>query len=418
MKKTLLSIGLLAVALSAKGQFLTYVGDGGLVTVQQDALVYSGGGIQVTKDGLVDNSGNVMMVGGQFVTGNPNGGNFILRLTDKTNYKTYGQFYLTGDNGAAIAQSAITGIVDKEYLDVPHGSYQQVGLPFSGKTISSLSTELGAAFADNRWTQTEVLSWDNTNEKSDNLPLSTQTANGLIPSTGTSTAVYNGKTYGSASFTNKNTAYYMLGSKNWKANAPVSGTVFTVKGVPYADGIKETLSGAGAANTYGAAGANLNVYREKYNSYLQDPFDAGGWTSPTYGKNIYQFGNPYLTNLDLRSIVGEPSGDDGNNITNLIGIRYSVDKMNWDASLGTGTSNATYRYVTFANGTPIGDVIPVIKPMGYFALKLNDNTTQTLNFDTLRRFKYTTRTNSTTIYDVTAAKSPAVGRLAASNKVA
>lgn len=405
MKKTLLSIGLLSLSLSASAQILTYVGDGANVDVAPEALVYSGGGIEVVGSGVVSNSGNVMMVGGQFkttaadgTTPKTDGGNFILKLIDPTNYTTskYGQLYLTGDAGA-IAQSDITGIVDKEYRDAKHGSYQQVGLPFSGKTFASLNTDLAAGFADNRWTQTEILSWDNAKVLSINLPLTAATANGLTAATGTSTANYKGSVYGTTTFSNKSTAYYMLGSAGWDASAALK----TIKGVPYADGISETLQNAGSSLSFTKTdGSDLNLYREKYISYLKDNFSTTPWTGD-YGKNIYQFGNPFLTNLDVKNIVRTTE----NNIGNLIGMRYSTTSVAWDATLGTGTTNGTYNTVTFTAGTPIGDDLPVIKPMGYFVLKLADNTAQTLNFDKLRRFAYTSRNTATSpTYDVTAAR--------------
>lgn len=425
MKKNLLTVGALVSALVMQAQVLTYVGNDARLTLLTDALMYSGGGIQTAGTGIVDNSGNIMMVGGPFLTtqadgttAKTDGGNFILRLTDRTNYSSYGQFFITGSSGP-IAQSELTGIVSKEYLAPNQGDYQQLSLPFYKKDFSTLNTnptELGAnALTQARWTQTEILNWDNRNVKSDHLPLWGNTT--MLTPTNNNSGVPT---------TTKSTSYYMVGAKNWDANAGKTAAknldpsatpynVFTIEGVPVADGISETMANAGAGINYGGGWAT-NVYRERYYTYFGDQWVAAGWADPAYGRNIYQYGNPFFTNLDLSQIVGNDGGatiTDGNNITNLIGVRYDATSVVWSKVDGTAP-NSTTSYVTFANGTPVGDPVPVIKPMGVFVLKLSDNTTQTLNFDTLRRFKNTLRSAGTS-YDVTAkaVKASTFGRTAA-----
>lgn len=379
MRKKLLILGVFSFLYSVNAQVLTYVGQGGAAYVQKDALVYSGGTVVTVGDGRVENSGNVMINGGGFytyladgVTDKTTGGNFILKLTDLTNYSTYGQLYITG-----VAQGAIKGIVDKEFRNVKHGTYQQIALPFYQKQLSTLNTELGKTFSNTRWSQNEILTWNNARVRSDGLS--------------------------TASTTPKNTAYYMLGS----SSLDTSSQTFTLRGVPYADGITETLKDAGAALIFGAGGSIRNYYGETYNSYLQDAFDYSSnlWTG-NYGKNIYQFGNPFLTNLDL-SRIGyiESATSDGNAIANIRGIRYDPGTVNTDSNGSTYSTGA--KYITFTSGqaptVPVGDIDNlVIKPMQTFVIKLADNVSApVLNFNTLRRFNYTARADGTN-YDVTA----------------
>lgn len=142
--------------------------------------MYSGGGLQTKATDFLDIRGNVMVVGSvndQFRTLDNNGlkrtvaGNIIvLRLNDLTTYNSYGQLYISG-----LTQSNIDGFVTKEYRSVKHGDYQQMGLPFYNKLLSTLSSELGA-LSDNRWTKTEVLNWDNLNAVSASIPLSASTS--------------------------------------------------------------------------------------------------------------------------------------------------------------------------------------------------------------------------------------------------
>lgn len=414
MKRNVLTISALALTLFAQAQ-MTLVDNGGLFYVGGDALVYNGGGIQTKGTGTIDIHGNVMVVGNasdSFKTLNSSGAdlttagdNIILRLNDPANHNssTYGQLYING-----LPQENITGFVTKEYLSAKHGSYQQMGLPFYNKTLQSLSDNLKpGALTDNRWTRSEVLNWNNARIVSDNIPLSS------------TTSTLSGTNNKSQPFSTKSDSYYMVGTANWDPSVGVSAAtalpngaaaynVYSIKGVPVANQVTETLQNAGLNIDYGVNGTGRNAYTETYNSYLGDPWVAasGTWTN-SFGRNIYQFGNPYLTNLDLSQIVGTDGNatiTDGNNITNLLGIRYNSSAVAFDRVNGTTSTSSSTSIVTFDSaGTAIGDTVPVIKPMGFFVLKLSDNTQQSLNFDTLRRFAYSNRAGGTN-YDVTASR--------------
>lgn len=431
MKKSLSTVAALSALIFADAQILTNVDSSALFYVGEGALVYNGGGVQTKGSGIIDIHGDVMVVGSgsdEFRTKDASGNNLtsagdniILRMNDLTEYKSYGQLYITG-----VPQANITGFVTKEYLSTKHGSYQQVGLPFYKKPLTTLSTELSPAGAltDRRWTTTEVLNWDNRNIVSASIPLAASTTD-------------SGNNAFGLPFTTKPNSYYMVGTARWNPESATTAAtvlpsgatsynVYNVKGMPSADGIVETLKDAGLDIDYGTNGNNRNGYTELYNTYLGDPWAVAkgeSWTG-NFGRNIYQFGNPFLTNLDLSQIVGADGATmgDGNDIANLIGIRYNDTGVVFDRVNGTTTTTATTPYVvTFASGNPVGDQVPVIKPMGFFVLKLNDNTGPTLNFDTLRRFKSTNRAAGTD-YSVTAAKmsgnqTAGSGRLASGNVV-
>lgn len=412
MKKNLLTVGFLAFTLSASAQVLVHVDKNAVFYVGENALVYSGGGIQTKDNGTYDIHGNMMVVGtGTDViktlnsagTGDKlDGGNIILRLNNPaaSATSTYGQLYIQG-----VAQGNISAVVDKEYRTPKHGTYQQIALPFNNKTISSLSGSsstigtLGKTFSNTRYSQNEVLTWNNTTVVSDNLAVS--------------------------SVTPKSTTYYMLGSKNldfnnppasMPANAPAAnGTVYTLKGVPFTNGVSEKLLNAGAGINFGNGGNNKNSYNERYNSYHGDDWDAAlipsnPWSAVTFGKNIYQFGNPYLTNLDL-TFIGKVEGGsptDGNSIPSIQGVRYDPGTVVTVPNVGTYSVGA--KIINFTSGTssPVGDIGLIIKPMQTFVVKLRNNNPEvnfdkTLYFDNLRRFKSTARANGTG-YSVTAAR--------------
>jgi hypothetical protein len=372
--------------------------------VSEGTLVYSGGGVQTKGNGLLDVHGNVMVVGSatdSFKTidaagaDKTDGGNIILRLNTPGSFatSTYGQLYIDG-----LSQSNISGIVTKEYRTTSNGSgnyFQQVALPFSGKAYNSLSTEVGKTFNTGRY-DNPILKWDNANA------VSITTLN-LAPTSTTWDA----------------SGYYMLKVKNndWNPSAPATGNVFNINGKPYAPYAGAiTLQNAGKSNVgasnvvFGTNGNALNQYNEKYNTYLDDSFEftTNPW-SGTFGQNFYQFGNPFLTNLDLANIgyTESVTGSDGNAVRNIWGIEYDPGTI---VTLPSGSTYATAsKVVTFlptGDGVApaIGDVdLLVIKPMQSFKIKLRDNTAQTLNFNTLRRFKSTARTAGVN-YDVTAAK--------------
>ncbi|MCQ9637488.1 T9SS type A sorting domain-containing protein [Chryseobacterium sp. WG14] len=399
MRKSLFAIGLLAVSYSVQAQnVLCHVDTNANMYVSEGTLVYSGGGVQTRGNGLLDVHGNIMVVGATgdaFKTidaagaAKTDGGNIVLRMNTPASFatSTYGQLYIDG-----LSQSNITGVVSKEYRTTNHGGsttasyYQQIALPFYGKALNTLSTELGKTFNTARYGN-PILKWDNTAAVSNHFTnLATTTTDGP--------------------------GYYMLKVTNndWSASAPATGNVYTINGVPYAQFAgTTTLQNAGNVN-FGINGSTNNAYNEKYNTYLDDSFEytIAPWAG-TYGKNFYQFGNPFLTNIDLSKIgyTESPTGSDGNAVTNIWGVEYNPGTVH---TLSTGSTYSTdSRVVTFfptGDGVApaIGDVdLVVIKPMQSFKIKLRNNNVQTLNFNTLRRFKETARAAGTD-YTVTAAR--------------
>ncbi|WKS94908.1 T9SS type A sorting domain-containing protein [Riemerella columbina] len=361
MKKQLLLLGSLGLISFSNAQ-LTTVTPNTTVYVTEGALLYSGGEVKTIGNGVIDNSGNIMINGGGFKTVNTNataktdGGNLILRITDKNvNALRYGQLYITG-----VAQTDVTGIVDKEYLDKKHGTYQQIALPFYQKNLADLNSEFSKTFEDKRYSQNEILYYKNAEVYAQNKGVTSQTTT--------------------------NTMYFMLGAKDFDpSTTSVNGGVYVVKGVPYVDGITETLSGAGANIDFGPNGTKRNKYREKYNTYLQDNFaesDGEMWTG-NYGKNIYQFGNPFLTNIDLGYL--------GKAIPNIRGVRLDPGGV---ITTGKGSTKATNAlFITYdSSGRALGDVSEaVVRPMQTVVIKLKDNTEAQLDFDKLRSFLYQIR---------------------------
>ncbi|SDJ89451.1 T9SS type A sorting domain-containing protein [Chryseobacterium jejuense] len=395
MRKSLFAIGLLAISYSVQAQILCHVDTNANMYVSEGTLVYSGGGVQTKGTGLLEVHGNVMVVGSgadAFKTidaGGANktdGGNIVLKMNTPSSYatSTYGQLYIDG-----LSQSNVTGVVSKEYRNAKHGDgnfYQQMALPFNNKVLSTLSPELNKTFTDARYSKNEILTWDNATVVSNTLTTASATQ---VP-------------YG----------YYMLGSNNnnLDLSTPPGGAnaVYTVNGQPFSNLPIANLQNAGNNIDFGPSGTYKNSYNEKYNTYLYDQFEetASPWAG-NYGKNIYEFGNPFLTNLDLSAIgylETTPNGiTDGNAINNIWAVQYYPGSVQYT---NAGSSFTDPLIMTYDENThiPVGDVNNLmVKPMGVFIMKLRDNTAQTLNFNTLRRFSNTARPVNTD-YNVNAKK--------------
>ncbi|MFL9835090.1 T9SS type A sorting domain-containing protein [Chryseobacterium terrae] len=419
MKKNLLTIGILAIGLPVQAQVLLHVDNTAKMYVSNGTLVYNGGGLQTRGSGNVDLHGNMMVVGtGSDVVKTINtdasdkfdGTNIILRINDTANpvASSYGQLYIKG-----LSQGNITGVVDREYATTKHGAYQQIGIPFIGKTFSSLNTELGGNFNNSRWQGREILKWSNTNLRFDGS---------IIPSAPITSASTPGITIdvnSAVTTAADRTAYYTLGAATLN---PVN--LHTVKGTPYADGISGagntmSLTPSSIPATFGTGGNNRNIYQEKYNTYIYDAFDnAVPWNTATttFGQFVYQFSNPYLTNIDLSMIgITEPgTANDNNAFDNIWGVVINPQNVTYNTSTGGTTSYAGSQMVTFDAGThkPIGSITDalVIRPLGTFKIKLRNSTPQQMDFDNLRRFNYTPRVEGTS-YSVTAAKNTTTGSI-------
>lgn len=418
MKKNLLTIGALAIGLSVQAQVLMHVDDTAKIYVSNGTLVYNGGGLQTRGTGNIDLYGNMMVVGNT-TTGNDvlktidtggadktTGSNIVIRLNSGTPATAqYGQLYITG-----ISQANLTGIVDKEYANTKHGAYQQIGIPFFNKTFASFNTELGGVFNETRWAGKEILKWDNTAMRFDGSQIPSAPITGMSPGLAmafiTTPAL---ATSSAASSTSADrTAYYTVGTGGSTGTGYDPATMKTLKGKPYADDVTTvTLQPAAVPVNFGVAGNNRNIYQETYNSYIGDPFNGLGFYAASFARNLYQFSNPYLTNLDL-SFIGynEPgTTTDLNNISNILGIAVDPQNVTYNYATGGTSQYLETQKVTFdpTSKKPTGNFNTlIIKPLNTFKVKLRDNTSQTLSFSNLRRFAYTPRTDDN--YSLTAQK--------------
>ena len=419
MKKKILTLSLVGACALVDAQ-LTYVGNDALFHIQDEALVYSGGGVKLDGNAKVNTIGDFMVVTTSQSFEVAPTADFRLKYSSPS---VYGQLYIKG-----MPQANITGKVNKEYVDVKHGNTgrQQVALPFYNYSITDLQASLphinvtnSALTVTGRFNKRSVFKWNNVTAAFDQL---TTTLTPTVVGKPTdyyilSRRLYDGTEVWNPTLVvenpNANLQGYTPSSASDLYSANSMKKIF--KGVPVSDlntaDTEVTLAGA-FSGSFGINGSGINDYKEKYSSYVDDPFVTTKWDAD-YGKNLYQHGNPYLTNVDLSLVKkGTTATDDENAISNLNGISYYTSGIENSFPAGTTytTTSAVVRTFDSAgnvNGGLANDL--VIKPMQEFMIKLSDNTSQTLKFSKTRRFAQTARPEATP-YSVTArvSKAPVV----------
>ena len=411
MKKKLLTLSLVGACALVNAQ-LTYVGNDALFHIQDKALVYSGGGVKLDGTAKVNTIGDFMVVSSSQSFEVAPTADFRLQYSSSS---VYGQLYIKG-----MPQANITGKVNKEYVDVKHGNTgrQQVALPFYNYSITDLQASLphinvanSALTVTGRFNKRSVFKWNNVTAAFDQL---TTTLTPTVVGKPTDYYILSRRLYDGtevwnptlvAENPNANLQGYTPSSASDLYSANSMKKIF--KGVPVSDlntaDTEVTLAGA-FSGSFGINGSGINKYNEKYSSYVDDPFVTTKW-SADYGKNLYQHGNPYLTNVDLSLVKkGTTATDDENAISNLNGISYYTSGIENSFPVGTIYTSTTAVVRTFdsagnVNGGLANDL--VIKPMQEFMIKLTDNTSQTLKFSKTRRFAQTARPEATP-YSVTA----------------
>ncbi|MDL1914304.1 MAG: T9SS type A sorting domain-containing protein [Bergeyella sp.] len=407
MRKILFSALLFGVyCLNAQqGDVLTYVGDEALVTVKSNTLVYSGGGWKNDGKGVVNNSGNIMIVGDgtqKFDVSSKSSFNLLFNESDSKK-EDYGQLYVSG-----IPQSNISGVVNKEYMadwNVGETALQQMAFPFHNLSLDNLDSALGSYLnktnnslgsRGGRVYPNSIFRWNNAKARYDQLVAGNASASIGNP-----------------------TDYFIVPRRNASGavvwDAAKDKKIFS--GTPVSDVSGKTtvtLEVALPEINFGNKGANRNWYRERYSSYIYDPFEDSSVWSASYGRNLSQFGNPFLTNMDLTNIPsGSLDGKDasGISIRDIVGIAYTAgDAGNFSIKGGTTVNNEGMVIAKTNNSGifQVGDIknTLVMKPLSAVMIKFSTDQSanpQKLNLNNTRRFAKTARTG--TDYSVTASRS-------------
>lgn len=303
MKKKLLTLGALAVVMSANAQsVIFYSGDNSKVFVSKDALVYTGGSFKLdaAQEKAVENKGMITIVG-DYVKGTANtidGKEFVNVYTAANDY---GQVKLLSATGASDARmttqrpAASTNYFGASYaMSFPYKDQVSYVMKSFGLEESAFRGDCGLDVSCGNRYKMNLTKWNNNKLQHDAV----QTAN-----------------------TFKAGDYYNLNLREPNMQAVMTGTI-GYKGTP--DGRAYTQAAKGVIigldeQTFSGLGYNewkkrMNSYKEAYETYL-------GYVSSTskvLNKNVYRFGNPYTSNLDL--------SDFGNGSNPWLKIKNGGDK--------------------------------------------------------------------------------------------
>ncbi len=391
-----MALGLSAFAFAQK----TYVTGTLPVKVEERTLFYNGAGFEVSSaDATVHNQGNIQVATGDFkVVNNTNRDNFHMYWQSKgiggadgVNIDLgYGQLII---NEAVAVDAASKIRIDKQ---VPGGDIIDNvprGFPFTGDDTAVMiinhPDNVGFNFSNNnnrlfhplyRWNN-KLMRWD---RKSKDGPIT-------------------------------NWHYYIIrNAGGMQEYNPDSATpIRTHIGTPSNIAVVRSMFDHSALPDFTSTGS-VNYYNEVYKSYIDEYFEdqpaviAGG--NMAWGKNQYQYGNPYTSNIDLGYIgfdeeaagafydengngvldAGEELNDN-NVIAGLIGVYQHVGGNEVNPVYGQEPNIYSVDRAVAVNGVfTSGDrTALIVKPMDAFVVKTDGSAMNSMNFnDGLKTFAY------------------------------
>lgn len=371
----LLCMGLLSTTLFSQNTFVT---GNATVKVQPNTLFYHGGNFTVkaaaSDPSVIINSGNIK-INGSFVNEVPEGKNFVSTYVD-TPAESYGQVIINDDIATVLNSTQNMLSMEKKAINPLTSTWGQFAIPYQFTNVQTAHQKLfpNIAFvgAGSRYNHS-VMTWDNmTRPEYDHI------ANGVVI---------------------KPTDYVIL---NLASGSPLedymgNGTdILTYSGTPanamYDVKFRPTIY---PNKPWDQWKNSQNIYREKYVTYIEEHLRVS--TSPDFGRNYFQFGNPYTSNIDLSKIGtnATPGDTDGVYVKDLLGV-VKIVGMYWEEDEGVDVAGVTHKRATYNSGTNTwgGDAEAlIIKPFEGFYVGLTAAATQeerTFSFnDGLKTFSNT-----------------------------
>ena len=371
MKKDLLALSLVIATSLCYAQD-TYIGNKVIVKVQPNTLFYNGGDVNIynntqntgtTLAEVVKNEGFVEIAKDykNSVT-STTGTEFINLYTDA---QSYGQVIIKGSNSSTTGKmtmqkkSVNSADIQQYPMTFPfQGNVEDLMYSFDGKNPSNFRGNCGLnARCSQRYWMT-LFHWNNNSIVNDAVPTGASTKPGefyllnIIPNTGL------------------NTEFNGTNLINYKGiPAPDEITFSNLRTLPPSISDIESLP-------YNSWKNRINAYNEYYWSYM------GNYNSATdlaYGKNIFRFGNPYTSNLDL-SIPATWMTQSS--------LPFEITKLStsykhtWNNTTGSShNSIASTQYVSanYVNGAFAGNREAIlIRPLEMFQVSFSQNNLVTL----------------------------------------
>ena len=358
MKKNLLTVGLLLLVFTAHAQVLTYVGDGAKFYVSSGALVYSGGDMAVNSAvaQTVENKGNIIIVGdykkGTTVANAATDGQEFLNVY--TSQNDYGQVIIQNTASATDARMTVqrpaapSAYYNGSFpISFPYKDAATYLMKSFGKNESDFigTCALNANCGPNFYNMS-LHKWNNSKVHNDPIQVGVPIVAG---------------------------DYYLLNLRKGDMQSVMTGIV-GYKGMPspgtYIAKGKSIIPNFTEAQfsdfTYDQWRTKVNPYNEEYQSYMGRVSSA----SKTYAKNIYRFGNPYTSNLDLSAFdgtnawlkimnAGGPRTIKGATDAQMIKDFYVSKRTQaydviWNPSTGSTNANADYVKAMYNGTTWVG----------------------------------------------------------------
>lgn len=371
MKKTLLTLSLIASVFTYAQD--TYIGSNAVVKVQPNTLFYNGGNVTLDAtgtgiaNGIVKNDGNIVI--NQSYKNNAGsttvGEHFVNTWTSNSQY---GQVIINGNTGTdgkltMQKKSVNSASIQQLPISIPFkGSVESIMNSFPGKTESNFrgNCQLDVQCGQRYWMT--LFSWNNNKIVNDAVVTGSALVPGsyyllnIIPNTGL------------------NTFYDGFAKIDYKGTPAPENVSFT--------GLKTVIHNNPndfESLTYNQWRSKKNKYQETYQSYL-----GNGSNDFKFGKNMFRFGNPYTSNLNLAvpSTWMNLSGETFDLIKLAQGYTHSWNSTTGSSHNSTGANQ--YLTATYTSGIWSGNPEAIlIRPLEMFRVKFhrNDLVTLNVNFD-------------------------------------
>lgn len=385
MKKNLLTLSILLFSIHAVAQD-TFIGDKAIVKVESNTLFYNGGSLKLATSNasgtsltkVVSNDGNIVINNG-YTNDLPanNGEAFFNNYLES---QKYGQVIINNNNSASTTGKLTMekpSVISVNNANATNGNGIQqlpISLPFKGEVQSIMhsfankteSNFRGNCVVDNTCSQRYWMTlyrWDNTKIVNDAVQTGDLLQPGdyyllnIISNTGLH-EIYDG--------TNK------IGYKGIAAPEKYT-SVKTKTIIP-----NYTNETEFEGEEYSVWKGKRNRYNEIYHTYLGN--NAADNASTTYAKNMFRYGNPFTSNIDLRNPENWLIVDGGIQPFEILKLAQGY-KHTWNATTGSShNSTGSDQYVR-ANYNPTatpqwtGSAEAVlIRPLEMFRVTFNSPT--------------------------------------------
>lgn len=382
MKKNLLTLSMVLLSIHSIAQD-TYIGDKAIVKVEENTLFYNGGSLKLTSTPagtpltkVVSNNGNIVINNNyeNLITNNT-GGEFYNNYLGN---KSYGQVIINNGSGTTtgkltMEKKSVVSVNNSNANSTTGIQQLPISIPFKGNVESIMNSFPGKTTANFRGNCTidatcgqrywmTLYRWDNQKIVNDAVVTGTS----LIP----------GDYYllNIISNTGLNEIYDGVNNIGYKGiAAPEKYTSVKTKTV-----IPSYVETNFENEMYSAWKNKRNLYNEFYYTYLGN--DAVNNTSTTYGKNMFRYGNPFTSNIDLREPNNWLIVDGGIKAFEILKLAQNYTHT-WNSTSGSSHNSTEGNQYVRANYDPnanpkwTGSAEAVlVRPLEMFRLTFNSST--------------------------------------------